>query len=660
MSAQEQSVQQKMLINATHPEELRVALVQNGKLYDLDIERPSHQPHKKGDIFLGVITRIEPSLEAAFVDYGAERQGFLPLKEVSPEYFQAVRNKPQSEEDGGEKRQSIKDLLSEGQELLIQIEKEERGSKGAALTTFISLAGRYLVIMPNNPRGGISRQIQSEEERERVREIVKALPISDGMGLIVRTAGLGKSMEDLQWDLHILTTQWNAIRQACQSLNAPILIHQEGDVVTRAIRDNLRKEVTEIIVDDQQTFVKIKNYLNHVDPNLVKILKLYQDAISLFNRFEIEKQIETAHQRKVVLPSGGSLVIDRTEALVAIDINSSRATGAKTIEDTAFQTNLEAAEAIARQLRIRDLGGLIVIDFIDMSNTKHQREVENCLRDALSADRARIQVGRISRFGLLEMSRQRLRPALSDVSQLACPHCQGRGVIRTVESLTLSILRVIEEEAYKPNVSHVHAQLPVNIATYLMNEKRLMLLEIERRHQVHIVVVPNPYFESPNYEVRGIKQAGDKAKNSPAGMPSYAIPQAPELEAHVSKEVQSRQPAVDDLMQHALKHPKAEQIGVFKRVWSALFGDGEASAPATKKPVRKHTRGGGKSQRGGRGRGRQQRDGGQRGGRQGGGRGRRRPQQRRGGQQNRGQQGGGNSGGQRRRRPPTKQAQNSE
>jgi ribonuclease E len=454
---------EKMLINATQPEEVRVALVKDNHLYDLDIDCPS-DIKKKGNIYKAVVTRREQSLDAVFVEYGAKRQGFLPLKEIAPEYL----NK--NIKDYGDEKPPITALLREGQELLIQVDKEERGNKGAALTTFITLAGCYLVLMPNNPNsGGISRRIEGDD-RDELRETLNALHLADDMGLIIRTAGVGKGQDELQADLDMLCNQWNAIRQAYTNQLAPCLIHQEGDVIIRSIRDNLRKSIAEIIIDDQISYVKAKQYIEQVKPDFLPNLKLYNSPVPLFNFYQVESQIETAYQREVLLPSGGSLVIDRTEALVSIDINSAKATSGSDIEATALNTNLEAADEIARQLRLRDLGGLVVIDFIDMGSGKNQRDVENRLKEALKADRARIQVGRISRFGLLEMSRQRLRLSLGESAQEVCPRCEGRGTVRNIQSQGLSITRLIEEEALKEKTAEVQVQVPVEMATFIINE----------------------------------------------------------------------------------------------------------------------------------------------------------------------------------------------
>ena len=487
----------RMLINATQKEELRVALVDGQRLFDLDIESPGHE-QKKANIYKGKITRVEPSLEAAFVDYGAERHGFLPLKEIAREYFPA--------DYVFQGRPNIRDVLKEGQEVIVQVNKEERGNKGAALTTFVSLAGSYLVIMPNNPRaGGISRRIEGDERIE-LKEALSSLDVPEGVGLIVRTAGVGKSPEELQWDLKVLLHHWEAIKQASESRPAPFLIHQESDVIVRAIRDYLRRDIGEILIDSPKVFEKAKSHIKLVRPDFINRVKLYQGEVPLFSHYQIESQIESAFQREVRLPSGGSIVIDVTEALTAIDINSARSTRGGDIEETALNTNLEAADEIARQLRLRDLGGLVVIDFIDMTPVRHQREVENRIRDAVRQDRARIQISRISRFGLLEMSRQRLSPSLGESSHHVCPRCQGTGKVRDNESLSLSILRLIEEEALKENTKQVHTIVPVQIASYLLNEKRKAVHNIEKRHNVDIIVVPNEAMETPHFSVFRVRE----------------------------------------------------------------------------------------------------------------------------------------------------------
>jgi ribonuclease E len=504
-----------MLVNATQQEELRVALVDGQKLYDLSIEIPSKE-QKKANIYKGRISRIEPSLEACFVDYGAERHGFLPLKEISKDYFRKT--------EGG--RNNMRDLLSEGQEVIVQVEKEERGNKGAALTTFISLAGRFLVLMPNNPRaGGVSRRIEGED-RDQMRQVMDDLRIPDGMGAIVRTAGVGRAAEELQWDLDNLKSQWDQIDAATKDRPAPYLVYRESDAVTRALRDYLGDDIGEVLVDDDATFATAQEYMTRfMPPESQKKLKRYTDDIPLFTRFQIESQIESAYAQKVELPSGGSIVINYTEALVSIDINSARATRGSDIETTATNTNLEAADEIARQLRIRDIGGLIVIDFIDMESSKNQRDVEDRLRDAVKMDRARIQIGRLSRFGLLEMSRQRLRPSLSDSSHLVCPRCTGIGSIRSVESMALAILRLIGEEARKEKTAQVVAQVPVEVATYLINEKREWLRTLEDKGGVELLIVPNQYIQTPEYSIKRVRaDETDLAENK---VLSYKMPVAP-------------------------------------------------------------------------------------------------------------------------------------
>lgn len=487
----------RMLINATQPEELRVALVDGQWLYDLDIENRNRE-QKKSNIYKGRITRVEPSLEAAFVDYGAERHGFLPLKEISREYF----TKNSGDSDG---RIKIKDVLKEGTEVIVQIDKEERGNKGAALTTFISLAGRYLVLMPNNPRaGGISRRIEGEDRAE-LKDALGEVEVPNGMGVIIRTAGVGRSSEELQWDLNYLLQLWESIATAAKTSPAPAFLFQESNVIIRAIRDYLRQDVGEVIVDNKEAFDLAAGFIQQVMPNYRSKVKLYQDDIPLFNRYQIESQIETAFQREVKLPSGGSIVIDATEALVAIDINSSRATKGGDIEETALQTNLEAADEIARQLRLRDMGGLIVIDFIDMQPVRNQREVENRVRDALMMDRARVQIGRISRFGLMEMSRQRLRPSLGETHSKICPRCDGVGNIRGTRSLALSILRLVEDEAQKERSAEIRAICPVSVATYLLNEKRKTISSIESRNNTRVVIVPSAELMTPHFEVQRLR-----------------------------------------------------------------------------------------------------------------------------------------------------------
>lgn len=526
----------RMLINATQKEELRVALVDGQRLFDLDIESPGHES-KKANIYKGRITRIEPSLEAAFVDYGAERHGFLPLKEVAREYF------PEGYSYQG--RPSIKEVLKEGQEVIVQVEKEERGSKGAALTTFISLAGSYLVLMPNNPRaGGISRRIEGDERTE-LKAALSTLVLPQGMGLIVRTAGVGKSAEELEWDLNVLLNHWGAIKQASESNPAPFLIHQESNVIVRAIRDYLRRDIGEILIDSNTIYERALEHIRLIRPDFVNRVKKYEGDVPLFSHFQIESQIESAFQREVRLPSGGSIVIDPTEALTSIDINSARATKGGDIEETALNTNLEAADEIARQLRLRDLGGLVVIDFIDMTPVRHQREVENRLREAVRLDRARVQIGRISRFGLLEMSRQRLSPSLAEASHHICPRCSGTGVIRDNESLALSVLRLIEEEALKDNTSQVLTIVPVSIASYLLNEKRRAVYHIEHNQEVKVTIVPNSEMETPHFEVIRVREGEEQ------DILSYLIPKKLEL----LKEIEGKELTETDVKPKRIEEP---------------------------------------------------------------------------------------------------------
>ena len=591
----------RMLVNAVQEEELRVALVDGQKLYDLSIEIPSRE-QKKSNIYKGRITRVEPSLEAAFVEYGAQRHGFLPLKEVSKEYF---RSQPAN---GG--RMNIKDLLQEGQELIVQVEKEERGNKGAALTTFISLAGRFLVLMPNNPRaGGVSRRIEGED-RDQMREAMSALQIPDGMGAIVRTAGVGRTTEELQWDLNNLKTAWDAIVAANDGRPAPFLIFQESDAVTRGLRDYFSDDVGECLIDQPEAFQKAQEYMQRfMPPEAQRKLKLYQDPVPLFTRYQIESQIESAYSHKVTLPSGGSLVIDHTEALVSIDINSARSTRGGDIEATARNTNLEAAEEIARQLRLRDIGGLIVIDFIDMESTANQRAVEDMLRDAVRMDRARIQLGRLSRFGLLELSRQRLRPALSETTHINCPRCNGMGTIRGVESMSLALLRLIGEEARKERTGRVIAQVPIDVATYLMNEKRDWLNQIEERDKVSLVIVPNPHMQTPAYTLRRIR---DDEKELPENNTvSYQLADQPTIDdtniGERDKKPQTEAPLVPSILPATaapvLPVPVPEapaappppvavavpQEGALVRLWRWLFGTRvPEAAPAAESPAPVH------------------------------------------------------------------------
>lgn len=614
----------RMLINATQKEELRVALVDGQRLYDLDIELPGRE-QKKANVYKGKITRIEPSLEAAFVDYGAERHGFLPLKEIAPSCYS-------KEPEDGNRRPNIKEILKEGQEVVVQVDKEERGNKGAALTTFVSLAGRYLVLMPNNPRaGGVSRRIEGEDRSE-LREAMAAMEIPEGMGVIVRTAGVGKSTEELQWDLDYLVRLWKAIEKATQERPAPFLVYQESNLIIRAIRDYFRQDIGEILIDSKEIYEYAQDFMSQVMPHNKKKVKFYDDSVPLFSRYQVESQIETAFQHEVRLPSGGAIVIDRTEALVSIDINSSRATQGGDIEETALNTNVEAADEIARQLRLRDLGGLIVIDFIDMTPSRNQREVENRLREALKMDRARVQVGRISRFGLLEMSRQRLRPSLEESIQTTCPRCKGEGSIRNVESLSLSILRLIEEEAMKENSARIEAQLPLHVATFLLNEKRTAVSEIEARHGLHVVLVPNPSLETPNYEVKRIKSDGVKDFDATT---SYQIIKEiePEEEEVSKRQAQSEKPAVRSVQPatpapQPSTPPKASaaqldaEAGFIKRMWNSLFGAGKSESDEEEKQEesrsttpRKSTQG---RNSGGRGRSSSRRGGGQSRGRRGG------------------------------------------
>ena len=498
----------RMLINATQAEELRVAIVDGQNLYDIDIEQPSKE-QKKSNIYKGRITRLEPSLEAAFVEYGGERHGFLPLKEISRDYFQAGVDPNKA---------GIRELLREGQEVVVQVDKDERGNKGAALTTFISLAGRYMVLMPNSPSaGGVSRRIEGEDRAE-LKRAMDALNIPDHMGVIIRTAGVGRDAEELQWDLDYLLAAWRAIAEAALSKPSPFLIYQESRLIIRALRDYLRADIGEILVDTDEMYQDARQFMEQVMPQSLRKLKHYTDDIPLFNRFQIESQIENAYERTIRLPSGGALVIDQTEALTAVDVNSARATKGGDIEETAFHTNLEAAEEVARQLRLRDLGGLVVIDFIDMSSSKHQRAVEDRLQGSLKYDRARVQLGRISRFGLLEMSRQRLRASLGESSQIVCPRCEGHGRMRSVESLSLSIIRVAEEHAMKENTGQVLVQAPVEIANFLLNEKRSALREIEARHDAPIVIVADEQLHTPHYEVTRLRE---NELGEESGKPSY-------------------------------------------------------------------------------------------------------------------------------------------
>ncbi|MBZ0223191.1 MAG: Rne/Rng family ribonuclease [Dokdonella sp.] len=584
----------RMLINATQREELRVAIVDGQNLYDLDIEIPSRE-QKKSNIYKARITRVEQSLEACFVDYGADRHGFLPLKEISPQYFAAGLNP---------NKVGIRELLKEGQELVVQVEKEERGNKGAALTTFISLAGRYMVLMPNNPKaGGVSRRIEGED-RANIKEALDHLNVPDEMGLIVRTAGLGRDAEELQWDLDYLMQLWKAISEAAQARSAPFLIYQESKLIIRALRDYLRNDIGEILVDHEELYQDAREFMQQVMPNNLRKLKHYQDTTPLFSRFQIETQIENAFERTVRLPSGGSIVIDQTEALTAIDINSAKATKGSDIEETAFNTNCEAAVEIARQLRIRDAGGLIVIDFIDMDSPRHQRDVEEKLKDALKLDRARVQIGRISRFGLLEMSRQRLRPSLGESTQIVCPRCEGHGRIRSVESLSLSALRLVEEHAMKDSTGQVLVQAPPSVANFLLNEKRKQLTEIEARHDVNVIVVADDKLETPHLEIQRLRAADIGEETKPSYQRTTPVAATP-LPTMLRPSEEPEQPAVAGVVRAtpapqrpelaiepvaaprnvpARPAPPAPQAkpGFFARL-ARLFGAGE-SAPAQPAP----------------------------------------------------------------------------
>lgn len=571
----------RMLINATHVDELRVAITADAALVDLDVEHPG-QEQKKSNIYKGKITSIEPSLGAVFVDYGSERHGFLPLKEISPEYFvtQPTSDSPTDID--------IKKVLREGQEIVVQVDKEERGTKGAALTTFIALAGCYLVLMPNNPdSGGISRRIEGED-RDQLREIISQLPVPEGMGIIIRTAGVSRSKEELDWDLKVLLRYWEAIKQAAVAKPGPYLIHQESDVIIRAVRDHLRQDISEVIIDEPNAFHRAKEYIRQVRPDFIEHLKLYSDIMPLFSRFQIERQIEAAYQREVRLPSGGSIVIDHSEALVAIDINSARATRGASIEETALQTNLEAADEIAKQLRIRDIGGLVVIDFIDMTPVRNQREVENRLRNGLQLDRARIQVGRISRFGLLEMSRQRLRASLSVSNETTCPRCEGRGSIRSVESVAISIVHLIQETASRNPNSQIQVQVPIDVATCLLNEKRDTLHEVEAQSPVKIVIIPNNHLRSPHYHLKTTRDEHSKLT------PSYKLVKVPKAETTPQKGLAPAsivEPAIQQYLKKDDIQPmaptKPQNNGLIKRLWDLMF----SSEPVAKKPAPKLTGG---------------------------------------------------------------------
>ena len=565
----------RMLFNATQPEELRVAIVDGQKLIDLDIETAGKE-QRKSNIYKAVITRLEPSLEACFVEYGGNRHGFLPFKEVAPQFYQT----------GSGNRPSIKEALREGQELLVQVEKDERGNKGAALTTYISLAGRYIVLMPNNPSGGgVSRRIEGEE-RDELRDVLARVTVPAGMSIIARTAGIGRNEEELQWDLDYLKQLWDAIEGAAESEKAPSLIYLESSLVVRAIRDYFNPEIGEILIDTEDVYQQALAFMSTVMPNNVDRIKRYIDDVPLFSRFQIEHQIESAHAREVRLPSGGAIVIDHTEALTAIDINSARATRGSDIEATAFNTNLEAAEEIARQLRLRDLGGLIVIDFIDMENSRNQRDVENRLRDSLHYDRARVQTAKISRFGLLELSRQRLQPSLSESNYIACPRCSGIGHIRGTESSALHILRIIQEEARKESSTAIHVQVPVDVATFLLNEKRSDIHRIEARLKVAITVIPNPHLETPNYAINRLRLDDMTSEVLQA---SYKLVEKP-LEEKPLDGVQEQQKAMRAQavvqgitpMQPAPMKAEAAKLSIFGKFFAWINSLGEEEQPQTK------------------------------------------------------------------------------
>lgn len=564
----------RMLINATQPEELRIALVDGQRLYDLDIESTSRE-QTKSNIYKGKVVRIEPSLEAAFVDFGSTRHGFLPFKEIARSIFG---------DKIGPGRFNVRDHLQVGQELIIQVEKPERGNKGAALTTFVSLAGRYLVLMPNNPRaGGVSRQIEGSDRAE-AREAMSSVNIPAGMGMILRTAGVGKSGEELQWDLDYLLHVWEAIETAAREKPAPFLIYRESEVIIRALRDYLRQDISEVMIDSPAVYERAREFMQQVMPQNLNKLKLYSDRDPLFTRYQVESQIESAFAREVSLPSGGSITIDHTEALISIDINSARATAGGDIEETALNTNLEASEEISRQLRLRDIGGLIVIDFIDMMNPKNQREVENRLRDCVHDDRARVQINRISRFGLLEMSRQRLRPSLGESSYVMCPRCSGTGHLRGVESLSLAVLRILEEEAMKENTIKVVAQLPVQVATFLLNEKRKNLREIEDRLETELVLIPNSELETPRYHIERIRQADENRPELQQSSYQLADTISDEVDAtDISTKPAAAAPAVKQVIppqpQPALPTEVSEEQpgktkakGLISRLFGSLFG----------------------------------------------------------------------------------------
>ena len=622
----------RMLINATQQEEVRVALVDGQKLYDLDIESPQHA-NKKANVYKGLITRIEPSLEAAFVDYGAERHGFLPLKEIAREYYPQDTN--------FQDHNAVRTALKEGQEIIVQVDKEERGQKGAALTTFVSLAGSYLVLMPNNPRaGGISRRIEGEERQE-LKQALDSISVPDGMGVIVRTAGVGKTGEELNWDLSILVRLWDMITSAAAQRRAPFLIYQESSIALRAIRDYLRPDIGEILTDDRQVFDQIRHHIELVRPEFLNKVHHYTGSIPLFSKFQIESQIETAYQREVRLPSGGAIVIDPTEALTSIDVNSARATRGGDIEETALQTNIEAAEEIARQLRLRDVGGLVVIDFIDMTPAKNQREIENRMREAVRQDRARIQFSRISRFGLLEMSRQRLRPSLEESSSHVCPMCQGQGSVRDTSSLALSLLRLLEEESHKEHSGDVVGIAPVEVATFILNEKRQLLSEIEKRNQTRVTVLPDQHMMPHQYEVqrfltpsstiqgyenssamlrsRSRQQSGDQTREQASRLSTQQrSPQPAETPAIDAGVLTSMASAPKPQQPPAQPSPGPAPRGALSRIFdmfrSMFAPEGQQEeVEETRSAAGRSTRSrGGRSASGGRGRGRSRREQGER------------------------------------------------
>lgn len=592
----------RILINAVQKEEVRVAMVDGQQLYDLDVEVPSRE-QKKSNVYKGKITRVEPSLEACFVDYGAERHGFLPFKEVSRMYFTEEAQKSSGRPD-------IRTAIKEGQEVVIQVEKEERGNKGAALTTFISLAGRYLVLMPNNPRaGGVSRRIEGDD-RNLIREALSQLEVPNGMGLIVRTAGVGRNAEELQWDLDYLLQLWTAFEKAAAARPSPFLIYQESDVTTRALRDYFRSDISEVLIDSKEVYDQAMDFVEQVMPNSVNKIKFYEDTVPLFNRFQVENQIESAYRREVTLPSGGAIVIDHTEALISIDINSARATKGSDIEETATNTNLEAADEIARQLRLRDLGGLVVIDFIDMMNNRNQRAVENRLNNAVQVDRARVQIGRISRFGLLEMSRQRLKPSLGESTQIVCPRCTGQGTIRTVESLSLSLVRIIEEEALKSGTARVDIQVPVDVATYILNEKRQAIAETEKLTGVHVLIVANPTLETPQYKVERVRKSDHDENDETASYERADKDERHDIELTQEKPIQLEKAAVSSISpgrRPAAKAPveveKTSSPGLLGKIVSIFTGDKEVEKEE-EKPAARQSSGRNRNQRSGQNRNR--------------------------------------------------------